>query len=180
MTNQMHREKLKILSFLLQFPDDRMIADLSKVRGQIEAAFDESDRVKVGGLLRHLQETPLLELQENFSGLFDLNPATCLNLTYYQYGDDKKRGQALARCAQAYTEAGFSIDHLELPDYLPMVLELASEAKNGDTQWMLVANQSVIAALAERMAEAGSPYAGLFEILAQLLVMLETKTKREA
>jgi len=178
MTEQ--KDKLKILSFLLQFPDERMIADLSASRDQIEAAFNGSDRNEVDKLVRHLQQTPLLELQENFSNIFDLNSATCLNLTYHEYGDDKKRGQALARFAQAYADAGFAIDHMELPDYLPMVLELVSQAKNRDIQWMLYENQSIISVLAERLAEAESPYAGILKTMAQLLAMPENETIREA
>ena len=180
MMHPMQREKLKMCSFLLQFPDEQMKAELCSVRDQIEAAFDAPELDKVGGLIRHLLHMPLLTLQENFSATFDLHPATCLNLTYHQYGDDKARGRALARYAQAYADAGFVIDHQELPDYLPMVLELASEAEAGDSLWMLYDNQSVIAALAERLVAMDSPYACILEITAQMFALPETEINREA
>mgnify|MGYP006292434657 CR=1 FL=1 len=167
--NKKRLEKLKILSFLLQFPDDQMLADLSAAKGQIAAAFDGLEREKVDNLVRHLQQTPLLELQETFSNLFDLSPSTCLNLTYHRLGDDKERGQVLARYVQAYSEAGFDLALPELPDYLPMVLELVSQGRAGDNQWMLLENSSGIAAISERLDAEASPYAGLFEILARML-----------
>jgi len=180
MMHPLQREKIKMLSFLLQFPDEQMKADLYSVRDQIEAAFDAPDRDKISGLLRYLERTPLLELQESFSNTFDLHPATCLNLTYHQYGDDKARGRALTRYAQAYADAGFAIDHPELPDYLPMVLELTAEAVDRDSLWMLYDNQSVIAALAERLAATDSPYACILEITAQMFALPETETQQEA
>jgi nitrate reductase delta subunit len=162
-------EKLKILSFLLQFPDDQMLADLSAAKGQIAAAFDGQEREKIDNVVQHLQQTPMLELQETFSNLFDLNPSTCLNLTYHRFGDDKERGQVLARYAQAYSDAGYVLALPELPDYLPMILELVSQDNAGDNQWMLLENSNGIAAISERLDADDSPYAGLFEILARML-----------
>ena len=54
MMHPLQREKIKMLSFLLQFPDEQMKADLYSVRDQIEAAFDAPDRDKISGLLRYL------------------------------------------------------------------------------------------------------------------------------
>ena len=178
--NKMRHEKLKILSFLLQFPDERMLADLSAARGQIAAAFDGAEPEKVDRLVRHLLTRPVLELQETFSNLFDLSPSTCLNLTYHRFGDDKERGQVLARYAQAYSDAGYALAFPELPDYLPMVLELAAETGNSDNRWMLYENQPAIAALADRLAAADSPYAGVLEITAQMLALPENKSHQEA
>jgi nitrate reductase delta subunit len=162
------KERIKCLSFLLQFPDSELIADVGAYRARIEELFDLPESCMVGKLLRYFLKSPLLELQEGFSAVFDLDPCTCLNLTYHQYGDDRKRGEALARYAQAYQDEGFALIRPELPDYLPMVLELLAQSRNGGCWWMLSENRHVIARLAERLEEKESPYRGIFRILAQM------------
>ncbi len=168
----MHQDKktrFKILSFLLQYPDASLIADLKASSEAIEAAFRGSDKERIRGLIRHLLRNPVLTLQEEFTATFDLQPEKCLNLTYHLHGDDESRGAALAVFAEAYRNAGLGMHSPELPDYLPMVLELLYLDDTSQHWRLLTEHSPAIRALAKRLEEQDSPYAGVFAVLAGML-----------
>jgi len=167
--HQDHKTRFKILSFLLQYPDASLIADLKASSATIEAAFRGSDRERIRGLIRHLLQNPVLSLQEEFSATFDLQPEKCLNLTYHLHGDDESRGAALAGFAEAYRRAGLGMHSPELPDYLPMVLELVYLDESRDHLRLLTEHSPAIRTLAKRLEEQDSPYAGVFSVLAEML-----------
>lgn len=165
--------ELRVLSFLLQFPDAGMVDELQAARGRIRKTLEPATVDRIEPLIEYLAATPVLALQENFSALFDLNPATCMNLTYHRWGDKKERGAALARFARALSEAGLEPAGPELPDSLPLVLELLSVNRR-DCRWILAEYRQVPTLLAERLSSADSPYAGLFSLLSE---MAETARK---
>jgi nitrate reductase delta subunit len=49
-------------------------------------------------------------------------------LTYYSYGDTRKRGMALLRLKRLYAAAGLHLTEDELPDHLAVLLEFAATA----------------------------------------------------
>jgi nitrate reductase delta subunit len=167
--HQDEKTRFKILSFLLQYPDASLIADLKASSETIEAAFQGTDRERVGGLIRHLLENPMLTLQEEFSATFDLETENCLNLTYHLHGDEESRGTALADFAEAYRRAGLGMHSPELPDYLPMVLELVYLDASRDHLRLLTEHSPAIGTLAKRLESEESPYAGVFAVLAGML-----------
>ena len=71
----------------------------------------------VAGLSRH-------EAEEAFTRTFDINPAVALEVGFHLFGLAYQRGQFLARVQQALVEHGMS-SGTELPDHLPVLLELA-------------------------------------------------------
>ena len=56
---------------------------------------------------------------------FDLR-RRCLYLTYYSFGDTRKRGMALLQFTAAYRVAGFELAADELPDHLAMLCEFTA------------------------------------------------------
>ena len=57
---------------------------------------------------------------------FDLRRRCCPYLTYYAFGDTRKRGMALLRFTHAYRANGFALASEELPDHLAVVCEFAA------------------------------------------------------
>jgi len=167
--HQDEKTRFKILSFLLQYPDASLITDLKASSDTIEAVFQGTDRERIKGLIRHLLQNPVLTLQEEFSATFDLEPENCLNLTYHLHGDEESRGAALADFAEAYRRAGLGMHSPELPDYLPMVLELVYLDNTSEHQRLLTEHGQAIRTLAKRLEARDSPYAGVFAVLAGML-----------
>jgi nitrate reductase delta subunit len=80
-----------------------------------------------------------------------------LYLTYYRYGDTRKRGMAMLEFKAAYRGAGFEPVADELPDYLPMVLDFAALHPRG--QQLLRAHRADLELLLRALRQAESPYA---------------------
>ena len=162
------QKQFKLIAFLLQYPDEALMDSLADVS---EAAADIDDPQTRQTVLRfraYLENTPLMDLQEQYTAAFDLAPATCLNLTYHLVGDDAERGRVLSALQQVYARAGYGAAAPELPDYLPMVLEFLAiwpDAPNAERLWSCL---SAVHTLAQRLMAAGSPYAPLFDCLAAL------------
>ncbi|WP_300524964.1 nitrate reductase molybdenum cofactor assembly chaperone [Aminiphilus sp.] len=158
----------RLVSVLLDYPDEKNLNAAAEAAGVVEEMPADA-REKLGAFLAYLRKTPLLTLQEEYTRTFDLNPGVCLNLTYHKWGDDRKRGAALADLKNLYRDNGYEISGEELPDYLPMVLEFLSVCPE-NTQFPgpgLYVDQFPV--IASRLREMQSPYTGLFEILDSVL-----------
>lgn len=173
-------KQFKILSFLLQYPDEKWIRDLDGVSEMLELFFNDTHRHILRQLIPYLRQTPLLQLQADYSTTFDFTPDTCLNLTYHQYGDAIERGAALARLAGIFDSAGFLTDSADLPDFLPMVLELLAVRNNTDHCRIIEAHHATVAELARRLTERNHPYAGMFDVLAEILYAAAADDLKEA
>ena len=57
---------------------------------------------------------------------FDVSGPTSLHLTYHRFGDSRQRGRALIALKRLLRAAGWELEHWELPDYLPLLIELAA------------------------------------------------------
>jgi nitrate reductase molybdenum cofactor assembly chaperone NarJ/NarW len=157
----------KILSYFLEFPDENLFGSLEALQEAVTALPPGRTQEVFADFLTYLRGQSLIQLQEEYSRHFDLNPTTCLNLTYHCCGDGKDRGAALAHLVQVYRQAGYETVAGELPDYLPLVLEFLCICP-GDTQaGMIREYQSQIEALTDRLKQAGAPYAPLLSVLAE-------------
>jgi nitrate reductase molybdenum cofactor assembly chaperone NarJ/NarW len=119
------------ISALLRYPDEQLTCDLPLLEaaaGGLPAAAGEP----LLRLISHLASEPLLTLQADYVATFDQQRRCCLYLSYYRNGDTRRRGAALWRFRDAYRRAGFRLAGSELPDYLPMLLELAASGGDGE------------------------------------------------
>jgi nitrate reductase delta subunit len=119
--------------------------------------------------LSYLAETSLIQLQETYTATFDLNPATCLNLTYHKWGDARERGSALVDFHHLYHNGGYEAASRELPDYLPMILEFLSVNQQQNSFSLFEDYCEQVEDIRSRLLETGSPYAGLFGIVLEII-----------
>ena len=82
---------LKLLSMLLQYPDDEFILSLEELKEAVAQIPQVEQRQRCVNFLDYLGDNPLIRLQEEYTSTFDLNPETCLNLTYHRWGDARER-----------------------------------------------------------------------------------------
>lgn len=154
---------LKAISILLLYPDESLADSLDSV----DEAMKEGTGT-VGGLhpfMTYLRETPLMKLREEYTRSFDLDSNLCLSVTYHRWGDDRKRGEALAQLMQIYKSAGYETMTSELPDHLPLMLEFLSISPAPVGSLIVNEYMPQIETLGSRLTEAGSPYAALFEVM---------------
>jgi nitrate reductase delta subunit len=112
-------------SLLLGYPDERLLATLPVLRQALDGLPAE-----VGEPLRrvgdHLATGSPTALAADYVATFDLQRRCCPYLTYYVYGDTRKRGMALLAFKHAYRGAGLELADSELPDHLAVLLEFAA------------------------------------------------------
>jgi nitrate reductase delta subunit len=113
----------KILSLLLQYPDEAFLAALPELEAAAAQLQRSRERTGIETFVAEIKTRRALDLQERYTAAFDLNPATTLNMTYHVLGESDKRAVLMARLQQAYTAAGYEKTTAELPDFLPLVLE---------------------------------------------------------
>ena len=124
-------------------------------------------------LVAHLREHDLRALQEEYVETFDHTRKRAPYLTYFAYGDTRRRGVALVQFKQAYRRAGaeWDEDSGELPDHLCAVLQLGATV-DPDAAWRLL-NDHRAGVEMLRLALAGSPWLGVLRALTDTLPALQ-------
>lgn len=123
-----HRSLYKAASLLLDYPTAQLIDALPLVRAAIEEnrARDAGPARELCVAIDHLESTPLERAQSEYVETFDMRRRCCLHLTYYAYGDTRRRGMALLDIKQTYQACGAQLDESELPDHLCVLLDFAA------------------------------------------------------
>ena len=119
---------MKLASLLLQYPSPELRGaavaarelEITPARGQQAARLHEFCGWYAG------RAVP--DLQARYVDAFDFSKQCSLHLTYHVHGDRRQRGLALLALKERYRAAGFDPPGNELPDYLPLMLELAALA----------------------------------------------------
>lgn len=168
MTSDLDRSRaLQAAALCLEYPDDDWHGQLPLLQQAAQAlagtagiALDHfvahAAQATPGGLARHYVET------------FDLRRRCCLYLTYYAFGDTRKRGMALLRFTHEYRAAGFTIGSAELPDHLAVVCEFAARRPEPGLR-LMHENRAGIELLHLALTEAQSPYAGVIDLVRAVL-----------
>jgi nitrate reductase delta subunit len=156
----------KLASVLLQYPTVALFDGLGPLAGAASAA-PRASRLSFGIFLDWLGGTAPDDVARHYVETFDLRRRCALYLTYYRYGDTRKRGMAMLAFKAAYRAAGFEQADGELPDYLPLVLDFAALHPRGER--LLRDHRADLELLLRALRAAESPYAEVIEaVCAQL------------
>lgn len=119
-------ESLQVLSVLLHYPDEDLLNRLDEIASIADRSHSAEIKSAIHAYIHYLQTHSSIHVQERYTAVFDMNPATTMNMTYHAYGDNENRAAALAHLQHNYGQAGWERITGELPDYLPMMLEFLS------------------------------------------------------
>jgi nitrate reductase delta subunit len=161
---------LRALAALLSYPSEEIKAHAAELRQAIdqERALSATERSRLEPLIQALETEDLLDLQAEYSELFDRSRSLSLHLFEHVHGDSRERGQAMIDLGQQYLAGGFFLEVNELPDFVPVFLEYASCLRPSDARETLGQPAHVFAALAERLDKRESSYASIFHCLVTL------------
>lgn len=157
-----------MLSTLLDYPDQTLIAALDEIRAALAAhpSLPADTRSALIDLVDRLSARPLLDLQEDYVEIFDRGRATSLYLFEHVHGESRERGQAMVDLLAMYEAKGLFLGAGELPDYLPVFLEFLAHETPGQARALLGEIADISRQIATRLAERGTPY---FAAVAALL-----------
>jgi nitrate reductase delta subunit len=152
----------KLLSLLLQYPDERLLGARAELR---DAAADLGPGRAARDVRRFLDwycAAQGAELQARYVDTFDFAKRSSLHLTYHTFGDRRQRGMALLNLKQRYAAAGLELLDGELPDFLPVMLEFAALAPDAGAA-VLARHREALELVRAGLHEAESPWAPLLD-----------------
>jgi nitrate reductase delta subunit len=165
----------KLASVLLQYPTTALFDGMNELDAAAAAASPRASRDAFARFLLWLRATPPTQVGQNYVETFDLRRRCALYLTYYRYGDTRKRGMSMLTFKTAYRAAGWHPSDDELPDYLPMVLDFAALAPRGEK--LLRAHRADLELLRRALEQAATPYA---DVVLAVCALLPRLGRREA
>jgi nitrate reductase delta subunit len=158
---------LQAASLLLDYPggeageDGRLIA---AALGELPAG---PVRTRLDEFLAWWLALSPLERQTHYVEIFDLGEHISLYLTEAHPGESRQRGPALIALRQAYRQQGADVTTAELPDYLPLMLEVAANVPGAFA--VLAAERQPLERLRRLLTEAGSPFHLVIEAVLAVL-----------
>ncbi|HEU4361089.1 MAG TPA: nitrate reductase molybdenum cofactor assembly chaperone [Mycobacterium sp.] len=170
----MNTQTAKLASVLLQYPTVELFDGLDELDRFAATVGPKSARESFQRFLDWLRATPSTEVARHYVQTFDLRRRCALYLTYYRYGDTRKRGMAMVVFKAAYRDAGFVVAEDDLPDFLPIVLDFAALCPKGER--LLANHRTDLELLRRALIKAESPYA---EIVAAVATALPKLGKQE-
>ena len=102
----MSEKAYKLASVLLQYPTAALFDGLGELDAFAAATSPRQARAAFARFLAWLRATAPAEVAQHYVQTFDLRRRCALYLTYYRYGDTRKRGMAMLAFKAAYREAG--------------------------------------------------------------------------
>ncbi|WP_231619089.1 nitrate reductase molybdenum cofactor assembly chaperone [Nonomuraea sp. SBT364] len=163
-------------SVLLSYPDERLAEALPLLTETVRGLPRGEPARRLRAFLDHAAATPLGDLAEHYVATFDLKRRCSPYLTYYAYGDTRRRGMALLRFKQAFREAGFEPGTEELPDHLAVVCELSARGATAQAVRLMREHRAGLDLLLEALRAEGSPYA---DVVAAVRATLPPTTARD-
>ena len=124
-----YKYTFKLCSLLLQYPEQWVIRN-KEIEDSFALIKNQEIRFYIDKFWDYVKRTPSQQLVENYVKWFYFNDRTTLYLTYNKFGDNRERGLAIVKLKMEFAKANFYIKNEELPDYLPLILEFASEARD--------------------------------------------------
>ena len=161
---------LRVLAALLAYPDAQMRRYIPEMRELIdaEAAVSPSRRAELDALMDSLHRADALEVEAAYVEMFDRGRATSLHLFEHVHGDSRERGPALIDLGETYAKAGLILTSMELPDYLPAVLEFVSTQPPREARAFLAEIAHILNALFGALCKRESAYASVLGALIEL------------
>ena len=165
-----------VCSALLDYPTQALMSSLDDLESLVPGDAD------LLGLTAHMRRMPLVELQQQYVATFDLTRKCALYLTYFAYGDTRRRGAALVEFKQAYRRGGveWAEDLGELPDHLCAVLQFGATVDADIARRLLIDHRAGVEMLRLALTRwrnddgtTGSPWAGAVQALCATLPALK-------
>jgi nitrate reductase molybdenum cofactor assembly chaperone NarJ/NarW len=160
-------ERYRVIAALLQYPEPAWLEMIPQARAYSRRLPAGRIRDTIEEFLDYAASQPLLRLQENYTAVFDLNPATTLNMSCHVSGDGRKRAALLASLQHGYRRAGYEGPAHELPDFLPAMVEFLAVCRDAAALDPFRRCLAGLEGLVDRLRQAAPPYTHLLELLAE-------------
>lgn len=121
------QDVFQICSYLLSYPDREFLNTLPELEEELDYLKITAVKAELQQFFKKALELPTQELVAEYIHTFDFGKKTNLYITYMSNGEQRERGMDLLFLKNYYKLNGFEVTDKELPDYLPIMLEFASQ-----------------------------------------------------
>ncbi len=167
----------RIAALLLDYPTKQILDMLDELHTTVRSLPAPAGPALLS-FVEHARQTPPTELAAYYVETFDLRRRNCLHLSYYAFGDTRKRGMALLRFKHAYRAAGAELGNHELPDHLTVVLEFAATVDPVAGRRLLMEYRPVVELLRLSLQDSESPYRAVLDAVCATLPELNVADQR--
>lgn len=147
---------LQAASLLLDYPDPASPEMTELVAAALEELPQSTARRQLQRFLSWWSELDEVAREQTYVATFDLERSVTLYLTEGRHHTPRERGVALLDLRRAYRVDGADVSCDELPDYLPLMLEVAAHVPSARA--LLAAERAALEGLAARLAERESAF----------------------
>lgn len=172
------RTLLDQVGFVLGYPADAFSARVGTAKALADHAAELLDGAEVGERLAAAAAALAEDLDvrgpdwaaERYTVLFDMSPVCTLAVSYHVFGETYARGEFLAGITGELREHGVSAGK-ELPDYLPVLLELLGRMQDAEDRRLLL-SVILLPALDKMLQEletASDPWSEVLRVLPDVL-----------
>ena len=148
---------LQATSLLLDYPGPHCAEDLELVDAALGELPRSPARRRLERFLAWWRGLDAAEREQRYVATFDLDGAVTLYLTEGKPRTSRERGAALLELRRAYRRDGAPVACDELPDYAPLMLEVAAHVPA--CRELLAAERPALDGLAAALDERNSPFA---------------------
>ncbi len=121
---------LSVFSHLLDYPTAELVEAKDELISTLkQSSLTEQNQRAVCDFITTQCEKDILDWQAEYDGLFERGRALGLWLFEHVHGESRDRGQAMVDLVEQYKQAGLELSQNELPDYIPLFLELLSNPR---------------------------------------------------
>lgn len=161
---------LRVLAYLLRYPDTQMRAGLSELHSALnaESALRPERRGEVDRLIERFMSLPDMVTEAEYIEMFDRGHRTSLLLFEHVHGDSRDRGPAMIDLIQTYEKAGLYLHPEQMPDDLPVVLEFASSQPTQQAREFLHEIAHIVSVIYSALVDRKSAYACLLAAVLEL------------
>jgi len=118
-------------SKLLNYPSSNLIEQVRATIGLLETDYPQAAEY-LNKFLSFVETTQLSNVEELYTGTFDVNPACHIFAGHLLFGESFKRNTFMAELAVEYEKRGFDTKQ-ELVDHIPLLLRFLGELDPEET-----------------------------------------------
>lgn len=159
---------LRSLSTLLSYPTEQTVEAAELLYIILQGELPEAAK-NISNFGAFLERHSLDEVEEAFTGTFDINPACALEIGWHLFGEEYARGLFLVRMREELKKYGLE-ESAELPDHITHVLSVIAAMPEAEARRFVVA--CVLPAVRKMSAALegkDSPYGSVVSCLALIL-----------
>lgn len=158
----------RLLSLLLDYPDEDLLVGVAELREAAEALEDSPTREAILGFIDHREGQNGAAAQLEYVETFDFAKRCTLYLSFHTYGDRRQRGMAMLQLKRAFRDAGLELAGGALPDHLPAILEFAAVMPEAGVE-VLRGFRPALEIARAALHDEGSAYAALLDAVCTML-----------